>query len=235
MGYALYFVGLDFYTYVSREVARTPADQRGKLLKSQAALSGVLYLTLLPITVVLLAHAGWPGHLVWWFLPILVLEHFNQEMSRLLIALSEQLTASFILFIRQGSWAAAIIVLMVLDVDFRNLDAAMALWAIAGVVAAGTAVWKLKRLKTMGWALPIDWAWVKKGIVVSTSFLLATLALRGVQNFDRYWLEALGGIEIVGACSGSINPDTRLGGNLTTLNEVFHGKTTTFVFNRVQS
>jgi len=34
-------------------------------------------------------------------------------------------------------------------------------------------------------------------------------------------------------CSGSINPDTHLGGNLTTLNEVFHGKTTTFVFNRV--
>jgi O-antigen/teichoic acid export membrane protein len=198
VGYALYLVGLDFYIYVSREIVKTPADQRGKLLKSQAALAGVLYVVLLPIAITLLAQAGWPGHLVWWFLPILALEHFNQEMSRLLIALSEQLTASVILFIRQGSWALAIIALMVFDTDARNLDAVMALWATAGVLAAGLAVWKLKRLKTTGWALPIDWAWVKKGIAVSTAFLLATLALRGVQTFDRYWLEALGGIELVG-------------------------------------
>ncbi len=199
VGYALYFVGLDFYTYVSREIVKTPANQRGRLLKSQAALAGMLYLALLPIGIVLLSRAMWPGHLVWWFLPILVLEHFNQEMSRLLIALSEQLTASMILFIRQGSWAMAIIVLMVLDANARNLDAVMAIWATAGVLAAAAAVWKLKRLQTTGWALPIDWAWIKKGVAVSAAFLLATLALRGLQTFDRYWLEALGGIELVGA------------------------------------
>ena len=34
-------------------------------------------------------------------------------------------------------------------------------------------------------------------------------------------------------CSGSINPDTNLGGNLPP-REVFHGKTTSFIFNRVQ-
>jgi O-antigen/teichoic acid export membrane protein len=199
VGYALYFVGLDFYTYISREIVKTPLDQRGKLLKSQASLAGILYLLLLPIAIALLVQAGWPEHLVWWFLPILVLEHFNQEMFRLLIVLSEQLTASLILFIRQGSWALAIIALMVLDTDARNLDAVMALWATAGVLAAATAVWKFKRLQITGWALPIDWNWVKKGLAVSSAFLLATLALRGVQTFDRYWLEALGGIELVGA------------------------------------
>ena len=35
-------------------------------------------------------------------------------------------------------------------------------------------------------------------------------------------------------CSGSIKPDTNLGGNLTILNEVFNGKTTTYIFNRLQ-
>ena len=199
VGYAVYFIGLDFYTYVSREILKTPTEQRGKLLKSQAALSGVLYVALLPVAIVLLAQAGWPGHLVWWFLPILVLEHFNQEISRLLIALSEQLTASIILFIRQGSWALAIIAFMVFYTNARSLGAVMALWAMAGVLAAGVAVWKLKRLKITGWDLSIDWVWLKKGIAVSTAFLLATLALRGIQTFDRYWLEALGGIELVGA------------------------------------
>lgn len=199
VGYALYFVGLDFYTYVSREIVKTPAHLRGRLLKSQAAVAGGLYLLAFPVGAYFLSRTQWPEHLVWWFAPILVLEHFNQEMSRLLVALSEQLIASVILFIRQGSWAVAIIALMMTNHNTRNLDTVMALWAIAGVAAALAAVWKLRQLKTTGWALPIDWAWVKRGVRVSTAFLLATLALRGVQTFDRYWLEALGGIKTVGA------------------------------------
>ena len=50
-----------------------------------------------------------------------------------------------------------------------------------------------------GWQSALDWQWIKKGIVISTAFLLATLALRGIQTFDRYFLEALGSIETVGA------------------------------------
>lgn len=199
VGYAMYFVGLDFYTYVSREIVKTPANQRGQLLKAQVALSGLLYLAFLPLGLWLLSQSGWPSYLLYWFLPILMLEHFNQEVSRLLIALSEQLTSSAILFIRQGSWAIVIVGFMYFDSSVRNLNVVMALWVSAGVAAACTGIWKLKRLKTHGWNLPIDWAWIKKGIAVSAAFLIATLALRGVQTFDRYWIEALGGIEMVGA------------------------------------
>ena len=199
VSYAMYFVGLDFYTYVSREIVKTPASQRGQLLKGQIALSGILYLSLLPIGLWLLLQSGWPTYLLWWFLPILLLEHFNQEVSRLLIALSQQLTSSVILFVRQGTWAIAIIALMYLQADSRNLNAVMALWACAGAAAASIGIWKIKQLKTEGWGLPVDWQWIKKGIAISAAFLVATIALRGVQTFDRYWLEALGNIEMVGA------------------------------------
>lgn len=199
VGYAMYFVGLDFYTYVSREIVKSPTHKRGQILKGQAALSGLLYLAMLPVAIGLLFKSGWPGHLVWWFVPILFLEHFNQELTRLLIALSEQLTSSMILSVRQGSWAIAIIVLMKLEESTRNLEVVMALWSAAGVSVASIGVWRLRQLKTEGWRLPIDWRWVKKGITVSAAFLVATLALRGVQTFDRYWLETLGGIQMVGA------------------------------------
>lgn len=199
VGYAMYFVGLDFYTYVSREIVKTPTNQRGQLLKGQMALSSILYLVFLPFGIWLLNQSGWPSYLIWWFLPILLLEHFNQEVSRLLIALSEQLTSSVILFVRQGSWAIAIIALMYVDPGARNLSVVMALWGLAGLAAAGIGIWKIKQLKTEGWALPIDWRWIKKGIAISAAFLIATLALRGVQTFDRYWLESLGSIEQVGA------------------------------------
>jgi O-antigen/teichoic acid export membrane protein len=40
---------------------------------------------------------------------------------------------------------------------------------------------------------------VKRGAQISLAFLLATLALRGVQTIDRYWLQSLTNIETVGA------------------------------------
>ena len=40
-------------------------------------------------------------------------------------------------------------------------------------------------------------------------------------------------LERLAFCSGSMKPDTDLGGNVATLGEVFNGKTTSFVFNRI--
>ena len=199
VGYCLYFVGLDFYTYSTREVLKTPNDQRGRLLKGQAMLSGVLYLILLPVAFVLLQFSGWPEPLVLWFFPILILEHFNQEIFRLLVAVSEQITASLILFIRQGSWAMVVVALMAWDTSSRHLQTVLICWSGAGLAAAMLGMWRIKHLRMGGWQNPIDWRWIKKGIVISAGFLVATLALRAVQTLDRYWLEALVGIDLVGA------------------------------------
>lgn len=199
VGYCIFFVGLDFYVFVSREILKVPEDQRGGMLKGQLGLCCILYLIVVPAFVLFLIHAGWPAYLLWWFVPILTLEHFNQEVFRLLIVLSDQVAASITLFVRQGSWAIAIVALMIGDAGSRNLGAIMALWACAGVAAAALGIWRLRQLNIGGWSMPIDWVWVKKGVSVSAAFLVATLALRGIQTADRYWMETLGGIETVGA------------------------------------
>lgn len=199
IGYALYLVGLDFYTYATREIIRAPAEQRGPMIKGQIALSGGLYVLVLPGSLLVLGMADWPGYLYWWFAPILVLEYLNQEISRLLIALSRQVTASMVLFLRQGSWAIAIVSLFALAPQSRNLDIVFAMWTASGIAAAGLGAWKLSLLQMAGWRLPVDWHWVRQGIAVSMGFLLATLALRGIQTFDRYWIEHLGGVELVAA------------------------------------
>jgi len=169
------------------------------MVKSQAAMVSLFYLALLPVAVIILSQSKWPEHLAWFFLPILILEHLNQEVSRLLIVLSEQITASLILFVRQGSWAIIAVVIMSLRPSTRNLDMAMMLWACSGLAAATLGLWKLRQLRLGGWRDSIDWKWVKKGISVSGTFLVATLALRAIQTADRYWLQGLVGIQIVGA------------------------------------
>lgn len=197
--YVLYFVGLDFYTYVSREILKTPNGQRGQMLKGQAALSGVLYVVFFPVVFLFLFQADWPGLLPWWFFPLLILEHFNQEVSRLMITLSEQITASVILFVRQGSWSIASVLLLSFYPPSRNLDTVLGLWAVAGVAAAAMGAWKLKQINMGGWQCSVDWQWIKKGITVSGFFLLATLSVSSITTFDRYWLNALGGIDMVAA------------------------------------
>lgn len=199
IGYAMYFVGLDFYVYATREIIHAAHDKRARILKGQAALSMLLYVAFLPFALLLLNYLGWPGNLIWWFVPILALEHFNQEVFRILVALSHQIVASVLMFIRQGSWGLAGVLLMAWEVEARHLDIIMALWAVSGVVAAIFGIVTLRRLRLGGWRLPVDRTWIKNGIVVCVSFLIGTLALRGFQTLDRYWLEALGGIEIVGA------------------------------------
>jgi len=198
VGYALYLVGLDFYVYANREIVKAPASQRGYMLKSQGFLTVCLYLALLPIGAYFLFLAQWPDYVKLLFFPILFLEHFNQEIFRLLIALSQQTVASVILFIRQAGWVAIIIALLITNEEFRNLGAVLAFWTFGGLVAAGVAIWKLTRISISGWALPVDFKWIKKGLVTSILFLISTLALRGLLTVDRYWIEELGGIEIVG-------------------------------------
>lgn len=199
VGYFLYLVGLDFYTYTTREILKAQHEQRGQMLKGQASLSALLYIVVVPLAVWMLPQAQWPSELLLWFFPILVLEHLNQEISRLLIALSEQITASLILFMRQGSWALAIVGLMAVNANMRHLQAVMACWLTAGLIAALLGVHKVKHLGMGGWRLPVNWIWVRKGASVSLSFLLATLALRGVQTIDRYWVQSLSNTETVGA------------------------------------
>lgn len=199
VGYTLFLVGLDFYTYSSREILGTPPHLRGQKLKGHIALCGILYIALAPFAAFFLPRAEWPDNLAIWFLPILVLEHLNQELYRLLISLSDQLVSSLILFVRQGSWAIILVMLMASNTGMRDLQTLTTLWATAGLAAAALGIWRLNRMRLGGWNESIDWLWVRKGISVSIAFLIATLALRGLQTIDRYWIEALGGIELVGA------------------------------------
>lgn len=199
IGYCIYFVGLDFYTYMTREIVTVAPEQRGRLLKAQACLSATLFLVISPIVIFGFWYAGWPSSLIWWFLPILLCEYINQEIYRLLIALSRQIAASILLFLRQGLWAIAVLALMLFVEESRNLATVVALWGSFGIATVGVGMWLVGGMGFGGWQEAVDWSWLRRGIVVSLSFLIATLALRGFQSLDRFWLENIAGLEAVAA------------------------------------
>lgn len=192
-------VGLDYYTFTSREILRLDTCSRGRLLKGQVALSCILYLIVFPIVVVLLSAVGWSNVLLLWLVPIVILEHFNQEVFRLLVVLNRQIYASIVLFLRQASWAIIVVGLLIASEDHRQLNTVFLLWAVGGIAAAALGYRKLAGCDLGGWKQPVQWDWVRKGIGISATFLIGTLALRAINTTDRYWLEALSSHEFLAA------------------------------------
>jgi O-antigen/teichoic acid export membrane protein len=199
VGYSLYLLGFDFYTFTTREVLKRERHEWGGLLKDQGALSLVLYAVFMPLLSLIFIQGVLPWSLAGWFFALLILEHLNQELGRLLVAISEQLLASVVLFIRQGTWAIGITALMASEPATRSLNYVLGAWTVAGLLAVWVGAYRLSQLGIAGWHKKIDWKWIATGLKVSIPFLVATLAIRGVFTLDRYWLQSLGGLEMVGA------------------------------------
>ncbi len=199
IGYSLYFLGFDFYTFTTREILNRERHEWGGLLKNQGALSLVLYAIFMPLLGVIFLEGLLPWRLAGWFFVLLVLEHINQELGRLLVAISEQVLASVVLFLRQGIFAIAVTALMAVDSTTRSLDYVLGAWAVAGLVAVLAGAYRLTQLNIAGWQKKIDWNWIVAGLKISIPFLVATLAIRGVFTLDRYWLQSLGGLDVLGA------------------------------------
>lgn len=211
IGYALYMLGLDFYTYTTRELLKHDRAQWGGMLKSQVALTLVLYCVCLPLLLLVFVAGSLPWWVAGWFFALLILEHLNQEASRLLIAVSDPLFASMALFLRQGAWVLVLVPVMYFEPLLRNLVMVLGAWTIGGLMALSVAAWRLAMMRAGGWWLPVDWRWIWVGVRVALPLLVATLAVRALFTFDRYWLESLAGLDVLGAYVLFISIATAMG------------------------
>lgn len=199
IAYALYFVGLDFYVYLTRELIKTPLKKAGGLLRRQLVLSGALYCLVFPVLGLILAHHNWPKMLVLNCLFLIFLEHFNQEIMRILVAIGRPLQASVVLFLRHGSWVFVLCSLNYFGNTIITLSLVMQYWILGGIAAGLLGIHAIFGLRFAGWRDPIDWRWMKKGIQISGLFLIASLCIRGIFTFDKYLVEHFLNIEAVGA------------------------------------
>lgn len=199
VGYSMYLLGFDFYTYSTRELLKRERKEWGGVLKAQGILTLGLYLFFLPLLSFLFVYDLLPMKVLYWFFVLLVLEHLGQELGRLLITASEQLYASLILFLRTGVWAILVVGLMLIEPQMRDLNVVFLAWSLGGLLALCVGVCRIKRLEISGWGAQVDWIWLIRGLKVAFALLVATLAIRGVFTLDRYWFQELAGLELLGA------------------------------------
>jgi O-antigen/teichoic acid export membrane protein len=199
ISYTLMALGFDFYTYATREMINTDRQYWTAQLRDQCVFYGITYSFILPLCLLGFCKGLLPWSLMWWFFPLLLLEHIAQEFNRLLVAMSEPLWASVVLFFRQGLWAIIAAGSMWLEEGFRSLNFVLAAWTVGAVFACLLAITRLKNLNRSGITNSINWEWIRRGARIALPFVLATLSLRALYTVDRYMIEALNGLAVTGA------------------------------------
>lgn len=199
IAYGIYPLGFEFYTYSTREIIAADESEKGRYLKSQFFLHSRLYVLILPLFLLLFYLRFIPWTILPLFYLLLVLEHFNQELFRLLIAMSKQLSASMSLFFRQGAWAVVVAFLVYWDADFRNIEFVLFSWCAGSFFALLISLFAFSTLSIKGWSKPVDWLWVKKGLKIAIPFFIATIGTNGILTIDKYLFDFLNGKELLGA------------------------------------
>lgn len=199
VGYSSLVVGLEFYTHSTREIIGTDRRKWLAFIRDQLIFFIVAYLIFLPFLFLIFAEGWLPWAYIGWFLLLLVLEHAAQELNRLLVVMSEQLLASVILFLRSGLWCLLLVLLLWLLPELRKLEWVFLAWSIGAGAACLLGFLRILRFDKGALSTPIDWGWIGRGIKVAIPLFVASLAIRGLFIFDRYWVESVAGLEVLGA------------------------------------
>ena len=185
VGYVIYIVGFEFYTYANRELIKAEENERFSIIFNQQVLYIALYICILPILYIILMSFGFNEILALIICAISVFEHLCQEWNRILISIGKVNKATVVLFIRGGAWSIVVTLLMVLDIDARNLMYITVSWLISLIIAFLICIhdtWLIRQ------RIKIDIKWVYRGVASCFILFIASLASRGIVTFDRFFI-----------------------------------------------
>ncbi|MBF7081590.1 polysaccharide biosynthesis C-terminal domain-containing protein [Desulfallas sp. Bu1-1] len=196
---SLYFLGMDFYIYNTREILAHGESKRALLVRDQIVFHSIMYLFFLPLLLLVFVIGFLPWQYFFWFYIILILEHISQEATRLLTTLSQPIMANTVLFFRSGVWVYAIVLIIYHKRHLQNLTTIWLGWLVGASFSIILSVYALRYLNwEKVFSIPINWVWIRKGLVGSLPFLCATISLQIMQYGGRYFIQLYHGEALVG-------------------------------------
>lgn len=200
ISYALYFLGLDFYAFASRELLALDKKYWAFIIRDQLIFYFVVYAIVLPILSLVFLYEFLQWSYIFWFYLILSLEHLSQESYRLLVVIRRANMANLVLLLRGGAWVYVVVAVMYQNSSFQNLTTVWMGWSVGSclsVILAGYVIYKDLDWSNLG-SKKVDWKWIKRGFKNAMLFFVGTIALRGIFTVDRYFLKLVAGDAAVG-------------------------------------
>lgn len=188
---SMYFLGMDFYTFNSREIIKKEHEDRLLLIRDQFIFHIIVYAVVLPLLFSVFLFGIIDYKYITLFYLVIVVEHISQEFFRLYVTLNKQILANVLLLLRTGIWVYILIGLWIYGLEkTQNLYSIYIAWFLGALVSIFVGVYYLfktynkKNLKTK-----IDWIWIKHGFKTSMPFLLGTVAYKVIEFSDRYMID----------------------------------------------
>lgn len=201
VAYVTFALGLDMYAYTTRELIGSDRSKWRTYLTSHGAFLILMQLLFLPATVLLFVWGLLPWSTLVWFVLLVSTEQIGNEIDRVLVAMSEQLWASMVIFVRQGLMPTLIIPVFALFPAARDLNTIFAAWVACNALAIVLGLRVIVAQTTGGVGKRVDARWLAKGLGVSLQLLIGTLCLRALFSVDRQLVAHFGGLETVGVYS----------------------------------
>lgn len=200
LGLTIYILGMDFYVFNTREILKGNEEDKGIFIRDQLIFHGILYVIILPLISTVFFIWILPWRYIVWFYVLLICEHLAQEAYRLLTTLSRPVLANLILFLRSGIWIYGFVGFAFFFENARNIKYIWLGWSLGALLSIIITVLVLKR--NVIWnkpsRVPINWLWIKKGLITSLPFFGGTLAFKLMEYADRYFIKFYHGEEMVG-------------------------------------
>lgn len=198
VGFSIYLLGFDFYSYSNREVAGVSGTDLTERIRYHITWLLVCYAVVLPSLYLLFIFEFIPEKIIIWFYLILVLEHITAEVCRFLIVREKQMLASVCIFLKTGLWPLICIAGMFLFENQRSLSFVLFCWLVGLLGSLALLALKSRIPKGIFNSLKIDWGWIGAGVKICFPILVATLSLRAVFTLDRYLLRITSDLSVVG-------------------------------------
>jgi O-antigen/teichoic acid export membrane protein len=202
VGIAVTLTGLEFYAFSVRELLAVEGSAQTVCLRDQVVFHGIAYTLLVPLSVPVFAAGILPWSMLGWFVVLAIGEHISQEITRVLNALFRPVLATFLFFIRSSAWALVIAALWLWRPESVGMAGIFAAWTIGILVSLAIAAWVFAQMDwRLAFARPIDWTWIRRGVVVAAPFLVSAISYRITELADRYILHFLMDDRAVGVYS----------------------------------
>jgi hypothetical protein len=170
VSFSVLIVGADYYTYAQRELLASPPEHWSFVIQHQIKAQFILYGILLPAQLLIFVFGLMDWQYAMWFFVLLLTEHIAQEMNRLLVAMHKQILASWVLFVRLGSWVIVVIPLMYIYPRYQSLEVLYVAWLIGSLSAIVLGFIVIKHSLPNWQPVKTDYAWLKKGFKVGGLF-----------------------------------------------------------------
>ena len=188
------FLGLDFYTFSTREIMKNP-DNIGEILTNQVAVTVCVYMSLIPfifVTTIFVVP-------IFTICAIISTEHISQELIRVLIARRKPLLATLTLAPKAGLWIVALLIYSNVSENIVTLDMILIFWFLGNTISLGLGVMVLRRDFSLVRYHHLNVVWIKKGIKAALILLGSGVLTRCLFLIDRILMQNYAGIDVASA------------------------------------